>query len=75
MRVQKLFVSGERDSASLISAAEHEFAAEPAVRLDYVEVVDPETLQPKTSVTTPALVAVAAFLRQTRLIDNILLEP
>ncbi len=75
MRVQKLFESGERDSASLISAAKHEFASAPAVRLDYIEIVDPETLEPETAVTKRTLVAVAAFVGQTRLIDNILLEP
>jgi len=75
MRVQKLFESGERDSASLISATKHEFASAPAVRLDYIEIVDPETLEPETAVTKRTLVAVAAFVGQTRLIDNILLEP
>jgi pantoate--beta-alanine ligase len=75
MRIEKLFVSGERDSASLISAAKQEFAAEPAVRLDYIEVVDPETLAPESAVTKRTLVAVAAFAGQTRLIDNFLLEP
>jgi pantoate--beta-alanine ligase len=75
VRVQQLFDEGERDSAKLISAARQEFAAEPAVRLDYVEVVDPETLKPGPKITKLTLVAVAAFVGQTRLIDNILLEP
>ena len=75
MRIQKLFAGGERNSAKLIAAAKQEFAAEPAVRLDYIEVVDPETLEPEADVTKHALVAVAAFVGQTRLIDNILLEP
>jgi pantoate--beta-alanine ligase len=75
MRVQKLFASGERNSAGLISAAKQEFAGEPAVRLDYVEVVGPETLAPMAVVNKRTLVAVAAFVGQTRLIDNILLEP
>jgi pantoate--beta-alanine ligase len=74
-RVQKLFVAGERDSAKLISAAKQEFASEPGIRLDYVEVVDPETLEPEAAVTKRTLVAVAAFVGQTRLIDNIVLEP
>jgi pantoate--beta-alanine ligase len=75
MRVKKPFDEGERDSAKLISAAKQEFGVEPAVRLDYIEVVDPETLEPETDVTKRVLVAVAAFVGQTRLIDNILLEP
>ena len=75
MRVQKLFDEGELDSAKLISATAQEFAADPAVRLDYVEAVDPDTLEPVIAVTKRTLVAVAAFVGQTRLIDNIVLEP
>jgi len=75
MRVQKSFAEGERDSAKLLSAARQEFATEPAARLDYVEVVDPEKLEPVPAVTKPTLVAVAAFVGPTRLIDNIVLEP
>ncbi|SRR6266567_7113967 len=75
MRVQKRFESGERNSASLVAAAKQVFAAEPAVRLDYIEVVDPETLEPETAVSKSTLVAVAGSVGQTRLIDNILLEP
>jgi pantoate--beta-alanine ligase len=75
MRVQKFYAAGERDSAALISVAKQEFTEEPGVRLDYVEVVDPETLEPESAVTKRSLVAVAAFVGQTRLIDNILLEP
>jgi pantothenate synthetase len=45
------------------------------VRLDYVEIVDPETLGPVRVISSNSLVAVAAFVGTTRLIDNILLEP
>jgi pantoate--beta-alanine ligase len=75
VRVQKLFASGEHGSAKLMATAKQEFAGEPNVRLDYIEVVDPETLEPVAAVTERVLVAVAAFVGQTRLIDNILLEP
>jgi pantothenate synthetase len=51
-----------------------EIAAEKAVRPDYFEIVDPDSLDTVESVTAHALVAVAAFLGQTRLIDNILLQ-
>jgi len=75
MRIQKLFASGERDSPKLISAAKRAFAIEPAARLDYIEVVDPESLEPETVVTRRSLAAVAGFVGQTRLIDNMVLEP
>lgn len=74
-RAQKLFYSGERDSAQLIAEASKAFVWQPAARLDYFEIVDPDTLEPITSINAPALAAVAAFIGNTRLIDNVLLEP
>jgi pantoate--beta-alanine ligase len=48
----------------------------PNVRLDYAEVVDPETLEPLEGVAQgPVQALVAAWLGDTRLIDNIRLEP
>ena len=41
--------------------------------MDYLEIVDPESLDPVNDVSKGALVAVAAFVGTTRLIDNILL--
>ncbi|HUK24202.1 MAG TPA: pantoate--beta-alanine ligase [Terriglobales bacterium] len=72
-RVRELFDGGERQAARLMAAATAEFSAEPSVRLDYFEIVDPETLDPLLQVNQPALVAVAAFVGNTRLIDNLVL--
>lgn len=74
-RVQVQFDKGERDTGKLISTAKEEFAAEPAARVDYSEIVDPNTLEAVERIKDRSLVAVAAFLGRTRLIDNILLEP
>jgi pantoate--beta-alanine ligase len=73
MRVQRLVDAGERDARRLAAAGREEFAGENSVRLDYFEVVDPETLDPVEDVSGGALVAAAAFVGDTRLIDNILL--
>ncbi len=73
MRVKRMAEQGERRAAALIAAAREEFAGEPAARLDYVEVVDPNSLDPVNDVARGALVAVAAWVGGTRLIDNILL--
>jgi pantoate--beta-alanine ligase len=48
---------------------------EPMARVEYVEVVDPETLVPVEDVSQGALLAIAARIGGTRLIDNILLSP
>jgi pantoate--beta-alanine ligase len=72
-KVEKLAAQGETTAAKLISAGKQAMADEPAVRLDYFEVVNPDTLDPVNDVSGGALVAVAAFVGTTRLIDNILL--
>ena len=74
-RAREVFEGGERNSEALVTAAKREFAREPAVRLDYFEIVDPDSLEPEPRITKPTLVAVAAFVGKTRLIDNIVLEP
>jgi pantoate--beta-alanine ligase len=72
LRVEGLVTAGEQDSAMLKAAGREEIAGENSVRLDYFEIVDPETLDPVEKVSPGALVAVAAFVGNTRLIDNIL---
>jgi pantoate--beta-alanine ligase len=74
MRVQALADRGESDSTCLIAAALEVFKQEPAVRLDYFEIVDRDTLDPVPNTSQGALVAVAAFVGTTRLIDNIALH-
>ena len=71
--VRNLINQGERNSAKLIAAGRAVFSSEPSARLDYFEIVDPETLDPIAGINEPALVAVAAFLGSTRLIDNVVL--
>ena len=73
--VKQRFDQGERNPTALIKAAKKVLAQEPTVRLDYFEIVDPSTLDPAPKLTGPALVAVAALVGTTRLIDNILLQP
>ncbi len=72
--VERLSNRGERDAALLAAAGQAEMALESSVRLDYFEIVDPDTLDPVADVSGGALVAVAAFVGTTRLIDNLLLQ-
>src|SRR5262249_13437688 len=71
MRVQFLVDRGETASDRLLVAGKQVMAEEPAVKLDYFEIVDRETLEPVNDVSAGALVAVAAYVGSTRLIDNI----
>ncbi len=73
--VQERFDQGDRKVHALIEAGSRVFAHEPSVRLDYFEIVDPETLEPVHDLSRAALVAVAAFVGKARLIDNIVLQP
>jgi pantoate--beta-alanine ligase len=72
-RVEQMIKAGERNAALLVAAGREEFAAEPSVRLDYFEIVNPDTLDPIEDISNGALVAVAAYVGTTRLIDNILI--
>ena len=76
-RVEALVKHGERSAEALIAAARVTFAAEPAnpdpVRVDYIELVDWSTLQPVETAAPGTLFAVAAWVGETRLIDNTVL--
>lgn len=69
-RVEALVIAGERRAAILGTAAQVTFAAEPAVRVDYIALVDWATLEPVEMATAGTLFAVAAWVSATRLIDN-----
>jgi pantoate--beta-alanine ligase len=73
LAVKKLFGQGERDSVKLLSEALRVLGEEPAVQVDYCTIVDPATLEDLADVSHGALVAVAARVGGTRLIDNLLL--
>ncbi len=72
--VQKRFDQGERCAARLIEAGKEVLQREPSVRLDYLEIVNLDTLEPVESAAQGGLVAVAAYAGTTRLIDNVVLK-
>ncbi len=63
--------SGEQDPASLKAAAALKFDVEPLLRLEYFEIVDPDSLNPVKEIEGPVRIAVAAWAGKTRLIDNV----
>jgi pantoate--beta-alanine ligase len=69
------FEGGERRAAVLVGSARGVLESEPGVRMDYLELVDAEALTPVDEVRAPALLAVAAYVGSTRLIDNAVLRP
>jgi pantoate--beta-alanine ligase len=75
IEVKKRFDQGERSANKLAEAGNHVLSQEPGVRPDYLEIVDPDTLDPISEIRSQTLVAVAAFVGATRLIDNVVLSP
>jgi pantoate--beta-alanine ligase len=72
-RVKSAFDAGERDATKLAEAGMQVVAAETGAKLDYFVIVDADTLEPIAYVSRGTLVAVAAWVGTTRLIDNIVL--
>jgi pantoate--beta-alanine ligase len=73
LRVKKLWDGGERSAEKLRATGREEIEKEESVRLDYFEIANPESLEPVEEAGSGTLVAVAAFVGTTRIIDNILL--
>jgi pantoate--beta-alanine ligase len=72
-QVKSAFDAGERDAAKLTELGKQTVAAETGAKLDYFAIVDGDTLEPVTHAARRTLVAVAAWVGTTRLIDNIVL--
>ncbi len=62
---------GVTDIDALLAAGEKAILAEPAVRLDYLAIVHPETLAPLDGIVPGARAIIAATVGETRLIDNV----
>ena len=67
------FDQGERSTVALEALGNAVVGAEPAVKLEYLAVMDPDTLEPTALASTGAIVAIAARIGNTRLIDNVIL--
>ena len=71
---QRAVRDGERDAAALKRLMTGIIEAEPAARIDYIEVVDGETMQPIDQLGRSVLAAMAVYIGKTRLIDNFIYE-
>jgi len=74
-QAERQFRAGEKIAAKLIGAARELIAGAPQTKLDYFEIVDPDTLDPVERISQRTLVAVAAYIGSTRLIDNTIVKP
>ncbi len=76
-QAREVYMEGERNPKRLTEAVRAQFDAEPRARLEYVSVVDADTMEKLDRVPEdrPVLIALAAHVGRTRLIDNIVLQP
>lgn len=66
--------AGETDAEKVKAIITAEIEAEPLSRIDYVEIVDWNNLEPVSSTEGSILAAVAVYIGKTRLIDNFIIE-
>lgn len=72
-RAAEVVQSGERRADAVLAAMQTVLAESPGLRVEYLVIVDAETLEPVATIDQTVLAAVAAFVGRTRLIDNVLL--
>jgi pantoate--beta-alanine ligase len=72
LQLERMIAEGERQSITLVRAGMETLNGAAGIRVDYLTIVDANTLLPVRSVETGRLVAVAAYVGKTRLIDNFL---
>ncbi len=71
---ERLHREGERNASVILRDMKRLIETAPGASIDYVELVDDETLEPVMEIERPALVAVAVKFSKTRLIDNTVLR-
>ncbi len=73
-KVQAAFCTGERDCTALIAVVQQEVAMVSSISVEYIELVEPNTLMPIEKIEEEGMLAIAVRLGSTRLIDNIILR-
>lgn len=71
---KEMIESGEKDAKKIVDKIKNEIEKEPAAKIDYVEIVDFNSLETIETVKKPLLCAMAVYIGKTRLIDNFILE-
>jgi pantoate--beta-alanine ligase len=75
LAARKMVAEGEREVDVLVAKVKAMIEAEPHIRIQYVQVVDEETMTDLNEVTSGAVMAMAVFVGKARLIDNMRLWP
>ena len=73
-KAEAMIQKGERKTSTLVSEIQKMIDGKRTTRIDYIQIVDPDTLQPLDEIQKQAVIALAVFIGKTRLIDNIIIE-
>ncbi len=69
-KAEAAFRAGERNATALVSFVQQEVAMVRSISVEYIELVEPTTLMPIQTIEEEGMLAIAARLGSTRLIDN-----
>lgn len=70
----QVFQQGKRERDALLTSVQKQLALTPNLQLQYLDLVDPTSLQSLDTITEAGLLAIAVYVGKTRLIDNLLLR-
>lgn len=74
-QAQNAIQAGDKDASAIISRMRQQIESELTDRIDYIAVVDPDSLEPVERIENRIVIALAVRLPQVRLIDNIVVDP
>jgi pantoate--beta-alanine ligase len=74
-KAEEMVRTGVRSSRKLSDAMREVVSTAPLARVEYIRIVDPESLEPVRQITGKTLIAAAVRVGKARLIDNIYVEP
>lgn len=70
---KEMIEAGEKDVEKVREAITKSLQTEPLAKIDYVEIVNSENMEPMEQINSSVLVAIAVYIGKTRLIDNVML--
>lgn len=73
-KAESMIKGGETDAGRVIKAVGQVLSSAPSARIEYVSVVDADTLEDVGTISGRTLIAIAAYIGRTRLIDNIVVN-
>lgn len=73
-KAKAIYLRGEKDAELLRRRMKEMIAEQPLAKVDYVSVADPVTLEELSTIESSALLSLAVFFGDVRLIDNLLID-